>query len=341
MLGLLGKSQGHLRHRVPEDVVVHIFHSARARYAPASIVDVCWRFRPDVVLSTSAHLNCSLIVARPLLPSGTRLLLREGTILSRSVQASRSRRWIYRQLYRRGDKIICQSAAMAEDMHLNFNVPDDKIALVPNPVDFANLEVLAGDVSPYARAGPHIVAVGTLSPVKRFDVLLRVFSEVHRHLPSAKLTIVGDGVLRSVLKKSIVQLDLADVVDTVGFKANPYPHMRYADLLIQTSEYEGLPNVVLESVALGTRVIALACLGGTSDIAAVTRRVRVVSTEAELIAETVCSLTANEAVSPLEAKFIDCFSVSSVLRRYEELFRFNPRRSMGLLVASAKSSAVG
>ena len=62
------------------------------------------------------------------------------------------------------------------------------------------------------------------------------------------------------------ELNIEDRVHFLGFQKNPYKYMAQADLLILSSRYEGLPNVVLEANTCGLPVVAYNCPGGTREI---------------------------------------------------------------------------
>src|SRR5438132_408199 len=95
---------------LPKDVTVHRLGVPRARYAVIPLVRLCWKLRPRVVLSMSAHLNSAMLSSRPLLPKSISLLAREGTnITSREVTTNRLRFACYKYLYRLADTVICQS----------------------------------------------------------------------------------------------------------------------------------------------------------------------------------------------------------------------------------------
>src|ERR1700682_1368687 len=98
---------------IPTDVTVHNLKVSRARYALPSIVSLVWNIRPQTLLCTLGHLNLVLMLAKPFLPRGTRLLIREATIASTFLQEEMARpqlwAWLYRRFYRRADAIICQS----------------------------------------------------------------------------------------------------------------------------------------------------------------------------------------------------------------------------------------
>src|SRR2546422_1465371 len=125
------QAQGAYGEDVPKDIVVHDLKASRVRYALSGIVRVARKVRPHAILSTLGHLNLALIACRHLLPSSTRLLVREAAIASAVlVQETRHPqfwKWLYRRLYRRADRVVCLSDSMVNDMVDHFNVPRNKL----------------------------------------------------------------------------------------------------------------------------------------------------------------------------------------------------------------------
>jgi glycosyltransferase involved in cell wall biosynthesis len=281
---LEGKEE--LQQHVPNDVVLHNLKSSRIRYALPAIVRLVRKIRPQVVLSTLSHVNLTLVLGRALFPRGTRVLLREASVASLAVKDRRHPRlweWLYRGCYKRADGVICLSDAMADDMVTHFGVPREKVVRIYNPVDVkAVREMAAVETSPFAGPGPHLVAAGRLSREKGLDVLLAAMPAVLARHPRARLTILGEGALRADLTRQAQALGLEEVVAFPGFKPNPWPYFRYADVFVLPSRYEGMPNVLLEALALGTPVIAADCPGGIREVQAITGRVITVPPEDSL-----------------------------------------------------------
>src|SRR5713101_6540189 len=98
---------------VPDDVIVHDLKVGRVRYSLPSIVKLVWKVRPRTVLSTLVYLNLALLLARPLLPRRTRVVVRESTapaaFLSQETRHPRLWEWMIRRLYRKADKVVCLS----------------------------------------------------------------------------------------------------------------------------------------------------------------------------------------------------------------------------------------
>src|SRR5713226_3078517 len=129
-LGVL-QDQGAYIRDVPADVNIHHLNVSRVRYALPSILRLAWKVRPRVILSTLGHLNLALILIRPLMPSSTRLVVREAAIATALLQVETRHpqfwTWLYRRLYKRVDAVICLSDSMAHDRAEHFQVPRDKL----------------------------------------------------------------------------------------------------------------------------------------------------------------------------------------------------------------------
>jgi glycosyltransferase involved in cell wall biosynthesis len=108
---------------------------------------------------------------------------------------------------------------------------------------------------------PLAVAVGRLSPEKGFDVLLRAVASLVRDGLDVGLLIAGEGKQRDELQALIDRLGLSERVRLMGYCPDPRPVYEAADLFVLSSLREGLPNVVLEAMAMGTPVVATRVAG--------------------------------------------------------------------------------
>ena len=261
---------------VPEDVECVDLQCSRVRYALPRIIRLIWQTRPDVVFSTLGHLNLALAMLRPLLPNCVRYFGRESTIVSENLKGCRHPRlwaWAYRRFYSRFDMVVCQSGAMREDLIDQFAFPPGKAVVIHNPVDIERIRRLAAatistqHVFPSSNfdGAPHLVAAGRLSHEKGFDLLIEALALCDGARP--RLTLLGEGPLRTALEQLAKQRGVADRVRFVGFRKNPYPFFAQADAFVLSSRYEGFPNVMLEALACGTPVIATPAPGGVAEIA--------------------------------------------------------------------------
>jgi len=314
---------------VPSDIPLHDLNAKRVRRAFPGIIRLSWKLKPQVIHSVMGELNMALILSRPFLPPGLRLLMREDT--SPSALNAQGRKhtllwnWLYRRLYPWADKIICVGDYVLNDLADNYGIPRSKMARIYNPVDLDLTRRLAAvGGNPYSGQGPHLVAAGRLAKEKGFDVLLDAMPLVRAAISNADLTILGDGPLKPVLVAQRERLGLTGAVHLPGFQTNPYPHFKYADLFVLPSRYEGFGLVVIEALAVGTPVVASDCPGALREILADCPLARLVSpSDPKALAETIVSAI-NSAQGELQPDqmlhaFLSQFDVKTVMRDYEDI----------------------
>ncbi len=110
-----------------------------------------------------------------------------------------------------------------------------------------------------------IGSVGRLEPQKRFDLLIDAFASLRRHHPRLKLLVAGEGSQRPALEAQIARLGLASTCRLLGLRTDVTLLHHAFDLYVQSSDYEGTPNAVLEAMALETPIVATDA-GGTREI---------------------------------------------------------------------------
>ena len=258
-------AEGPLRARIPEDLDVIDLGVPRIRAALPRLLQTLRRIRPDVILASAPHLNVALLAARPLLPRGVAVVVREPNLPSlhlRDLPYPAVFRASYRRLYPHADLVIASSQRMANEM-LGFGVPARKVAVVANPV--ALEQVRAAAVAPQREPGDgrRCVAVGRLVHQKGFDRLVAAMAELDA---ADRLRILGDGPLREPLERTARRITDGEQVTFAGFVDNPWEWVAGADRLVLPSRTEGMPNVALEALACGTPVIATPQAGGLAEV---------------------------------------------------------------------------
>jgi glycosyltransferase involved in cell wall biosynthesis len=313
---------------IPVDVTVHDLGANRTRYAVPLIAKLVRKVRPDTVISTLGHMNIALLLSKclGLLPRETRVLIRESTTPSAFLKqgTGHPRTWttLYRWLYKRADAVICLSDSMLEDLAGNFKVPREKLVRIYNPVDTATFQQHAEvGGSPFEDGDPHLVAAGRFFREKGFDLLIDAMPRVLASFPKSRLTLLGDGPLETELKAQAKRLTVDHAVMFPGLQPNPWRYYRNARLVIVPSRYDGLPNVPLEALALGTRVVATDCPGGIREIASADGEITLVPPEdPKALADGIISALTLPKIDCERKGYQDRFSLQNALEQYSALF---------------------
>jgi len=166
----------------------------------------------------------------------------------------------YRALYETR-RVVAVSHGVAKDLRDHFGVEERKLRVIANPFDVASIRARAGESCPQRPATPYLLHVGRFAAQKRHDVLLDAFS---RLAEPGLLVLLAPPDPR--LAELIAARGLGPRVIVAGFQANPYPWMAGAELLVLCSDHEGLPNVLVEALACGTRVVSTDCPSGPREI---------------------------------------------------------------------------
>jgi glycosyltransferase involved in cell wall biosynthesis len=258
-----------MRREIPDDVTFIDLGARRVRHALPRIVSMIRRTRPDIMLSTLGHLNVALAMVRFLLPAKLRTVARESTVVSSSLAHQKYRTFwkaLYRRFYRRHDEVICQSQFMRDDLVRHFGFPAARARVINNPVDVDRVRSLASEAISFSSpsGAVNLVAAGRLDVEKGFDLLIEALALLDQ--PLVHVTLLGEGPLEGDLKRRAEQSGVRARVHFAGFQQNPFPWFAKADAFVLSSHYEGFPNVVLESLACGTPVIATPAPGGTGEI---------------------------------------------------------------------------
>lgn len=164
-----------------------------------------------------------------------------------------------RETYSRFDKIITVSKTVKEQFEKKFDFDPTKVVVKYNIFNTNEIKKLANQKI-VSKQHFTLCSVGRLSPQKGYDRLLRVVKRLNEDNLRFDLWIIGVGSEQKNLEKYIQENNLSNVT-LLGYKANPYPYIKAADLYVCSSRAEGLSNTVVEAVTLGTPTITVDCSG--------------------------------------------------------------------------------
>jgi glycosyltransferase involved in cell wall biosynthesis len=158
-----------------------------------------------------------------------------------------------RWLWPLADLILCNAAAIQATLVENHGVPRPRLTVILNGVDTEFY--CPGPAGPRSNP-PVILSVARLVPDKDHDTLIAAFSQVSAAFPEAELWLVGDGPRRQAIQEQVRRSLAPERVRFWPGQPDIRPLLHQACLVVLSSRYEALPNVVLEAMAAGLPVAA-------------------------------------------------------------------------------------
>lgn len=255
------------RYPYPQDAPVHVVPKDRAwdvfsavRGTRRLIEDL----RPQLVFSQLHYVN--MVV---------------GTALARSRHRPR---WVCRQVndprremrgpfaiwarwaLRRADRVVACSQGVRRQVVEHLRTPPERVVQIDNLADVDAIERLSGEPLEVERSPGvfTVVHAGRLERQKNQALLLDAFARFKGQ--RAELWMLGEGPLEGSLRDRSERLGITSQVRWLGFRDNPFPFFRAADCLVLSSDFEGLPNVVIEAMICGTPCVATRCPFGPEEL---------------------------------------------------------------------------
>lgn len=286
------------------------------------------RERPAAVLSTQAHSNVVALLGAAWPGVHTRVVVRDtespvGATPRRKTLNARVAAWFARLLYRKADAIVAVCEDMKQQIADDRAVSADDVTVVYNPVRTTHIKARAAEPTGHPwfddESVPIVLSIGRLDEQKDFPSLLTAFAKLRASHP-ARLVILGEGELRAELEALAAELGIAEDVYLPGFVTNPYAYLSRASVFAMSSLWEGLPNVLLEALVLGTPIVSTDCETGPREILRHGRDgILVPISDPDALAEGLRKILSAGTPEPVSAESVARFDMASVVRQYAEL----------------------
>ena len=175
----------------------------------------------------------------------------------------------YKKQYKKYDKILAICDTMRDEFVEILGMDKNKVELVYNPIDLEAIRKKAKNIDKkyenYLKQD-YFLQVSRLTEQKQPEHLVDIYYKLKQQGIKEKLYFIGNGEKVELIKQKIKEYKLENDVILLGQIENPYPFFKNAKLFVHTGKYEGLPTVLLESLAFGTPVVAYDCPTGPKDI---------------------------------------------------------------------------
>lgn len=202
---------------------------------------------PDVIISFLTHINIAVILAS--------LFLGIPTIVSERNDPSKSATTTLRKVLRKITYPMAQGFVFqTEEARDYFNHSlRRKSKIIPNPLFMDEIPANAKDKQ------QEVVSVGRLVPQKCHDIIIKAFTSANGRSGKYHLTIYGNGDERDNLLQLISSLGMQDKITLHPAVDDLHRRIKYAKIFVLMSDYEGMPNSLMEAMGLGLACISTDC----------------------------------------------------------------------------------
>jgi len=220
------------------------------------------------------------------------------------------------------DHFVCNAEALKKLMTGRFQIPDERITVIHNGV---NLDYFRPAAESRRSKAKVVLCVARLVPEKDHETLITAFSLVAARHPEAELWLVGEGPRQQAIRRLADGLQFSPRLRFLPGQLDLLPILRQSSILALSSVEEGLPNVVLEAMAVGLPVVATG-VGGLPEVVKHGETGWLVAPkDAVALAEAMDHLLADDAMRSTfgqagRRRAESRFSVAAMVQQHEETF---------------------
>ena len=160
-----------------------------------------------------------------------------------------------------GKSLVCVSKGVEQEITQGDLITPSAITTIYNPFNLAEIKRQYDDINIAIPQSPYLIHVGRLAKQKRHDILFAAFAKLDKKY---KLVLLCNKPSKAF--KLAKEYGIAEQLIVPGFEQNPYNWIKQAEALVLSSDFEGLPTVLIEALAVGTPVVSTNCTFGPSEI---------------------------------------------------------------------------
>ena len=264
-------------HLLDNRVHVHELGVSRLRYAAIPMFRYIRKYKPKFMFVFGMEMAVILNKLKKLRLTDTKLIVRVLNNVNISLVKEDDVSPIVENYLKKAqsqledmDMVISQCNAMGKMLLGNGTVSEDKLRVIYNPVSTELIKCVDNKRLRVTHSenvsGNRITYIGRVDPQKQPDQLIEAFAMIRERIPDATLRIVGDGHLMEQTRKQVKDLEIDEAVIFDGIRKDMDNVYCDTDVVILCSQYEGMPNALIEAIGCGIPVVSYDCPIGPAEI---------------------------------------------------------------------------
>ena len=264
-------------HLLDKRVHVHSLNVSRLRYSPIAMLRYVKKYHPPFLFVFGNEMAVILNKLRKAHLINTPLIVRVLNNVNISLSKEDNVSPIVENYLKNAQKqladmdhVIAQCDAMKEMLLEKKLVRENQISRVYNPVSGSLIQKTMELKVPYAERDKdrirQIIFIGRLDPQKNLPHLIEAFLKVNKEMPNTCLRLIGNGNLTESIKELVESRGLSNCVSFDGVCKNMESIYSQADMIVLSSEYEGMPNCLIEAIGCGIPIVSYDCPIGPREI---------------------------------------------------------------------------
>ena len=264
-------------HLLHEKVQVHSLGVSRLRYSPIAMYKYVKKYQPPFLFVFGNEMGVILNKLKKVHLIKTRLIVRVLNNVNISLSKDDNVSPIVENYLQKAQKqladmdhVIAQCDAMKEQLLEKKLIGEEQISRVYNPVSRdlirKTLEIKIPFVEREADRTRQLVFIGRLDPQKNLPHLIEAFAKVKQEKQNTCLRLIGSGNLTESIKELVKNKELSECVFFEGVCKNMESVYATADMIVLSSQYEGMPNCLIEAIGCGIPIVSYDCPIGPREI---------------------------------------------------------------------------
>ena len=245
--------------------------SSRTFFSFFEIIKIYKKIKPNLIFSIQTHANVlTLMINKFFFRNKLKIICCERISIKRYESYFKGKIIILlaKIFYKHSKLVICNSKELSKEYRgVSKNL---KVIHIYNPTLKSNFNLLSKKFSVktkpfFLKKKPIIFSLGRLDYNKNHIMLLKAYNEI-KHQINCDIVLMGNGQKKNSLINYAKKNNFEKNLFIYNFQKNPYPYLLRSDIFILSSRTEGLPNVLIEALALKKFVISTKCPAGPKEI---------------------------------------------------------------------------